>query len=340
MWRRTRSGIGSAGDAVERKRATEHDRVVLAVDSCDRDVRRLGVFPAHVAELGHQRARALKLGLTTRIDGLPRRKIFQLGGVEFLPLGVCGWDTWWFCVALRDRWWFCAVLRRRTAETANAPAAVRVAAPAAAAPAAAAPAATRMALAAEATGTCSSCGACTTDTYRRTMCYRLRRAAAAAAAAAPVMAAAAVAGASCAATLSGNLRRNLELLVVVGGTIVVDATLARCRCDGSLGPQSGCLLGRFDFVVVCEACANGRYFIKSLVRSVATRTTHLCGVSDALRCVHSCESQGSAGFRTRHPETFRTAPLQSFREAQRPALPARNPASGPSATSSAHLRHL
>jgi len=55
------------------------------------------------------------------------------------------------------------------------------------------------------------------------------------------MAAAAVAGASCAATLSGNLRRNLELLGVVGGTIVVDATLARCRCDGSLGPQSGCL---------------------------------------------------------------------------------------------------
>ena len=192
-------------------------------------------------------------------------------------------------------------------------------------------------------GTCSSCGACTTGTWchRRTMCSRLRRQAAAAAAAAPVMAAAAVAGASagCAATLSGNLRRSPELLGVVGGTIVVDATLARCRCDGSLGPQSGCLLGRFDFVVVCEACANGRYFLVPLVRSVAPRTTHLSGVSDALRCVHSCESQGSAGFRTRHPETFRTAPLQSFREAQRPALPARNPAAGPSATSSAPLRH-
>ena len=140
MWRRTRSGIGSAaraGDAVERKRHREHGRVVLNVDSCDRDVRILDVRPAHVAELGHQVARSIKLGSTTRSDGLPRREIFELGGVEFLPLGVCGWDTWWFCVALLDRWWFCAVLRRRTAETANAPAAVRVAAPAAAAPAAA-----------------------------------------------------------------------------------------------------------------------------------------------------------------------------------------------------------
>ena len=154
MWRRTRSGIGSAGDAVERKRLREHGRVVLNVDSCDRDVRILDVRPAHVAELGHQVARFIKLGSTTRSDGLPRLEIFGLGGVEVLPLGVCGWDTWWFCVALRDRWWFCAVLRRRTAETANAPAAVRVdapaaAAPAAAAPAAAAPAATRMARAAE-----------------------------------------------------------------------------------------------------------------------------------------------------------------------------------------------
>ena len=152
MWRRSRSGSGSdgrAGDAVERKRHREHGRVVLNVDSCDRDVRILDVRPAHVAELAHQVARFIKLGITTRSDGLPRRKIFELGGVEFLPLGLCGWDTWWFCVALLDRWWFCVVLRRRTAETANAPAAARVAAPAADAPAAAR-GSTRMAAAAEA----------------------------------------------------------------------------------------------------------------------------------------------------------------------------------------------
>jgi len=80
------------------------------------------------------------------------------------------------------------------------------------------------------------------------------------------MAAAAVAGADAgyAATLSYNLRRSPELLV--GGNIVVAATLARCRCDDSLGPLLGCLLDRFDFVVVCEACANGHYFLVSLVR--------------------------------------------------------------------------
>ena len=290
MWRRSRSGSGSdgrAGDAVERKRHREHGRVVLNVDSCDRDVRIVDVRPAHGAESAHQVARFIKLGITTRSDGLPRRKIFELVGVEFLPLGLCGWGTWWFCVDLRDRWWFCVVLRRRTAETGNAPAAARVAAPAAAAPAAAR-GSTRMAAAAEDTarGTCSSCGAWhhghvvppedhvfqtpTTGRCRRRRCPCHGRAAAGA-------------SAGCGATLIGNLRRNLELLGVVGGTIVVAATLARCRCDGSLGPQSGCLSARFIFVVVCEACANGRYFLMALVRSVAPHTTHLSGVSASLR---------------------------------------------------------
>jgi hypothetical protein len=63
---------------------------MLAVDSGDRDVRRLDVRPAHVAEPGHHRERFQKLCTTTTRDGLPRRKIFVLGSVQFLPLDVCG----------------------------------------------------------------------------------------------------------------------------------------------------------------------------------------------------------------------------------------------------------